>query len=136
MFRAGVITMTKPLLVLVAGPYRSGTNDDPELIQKNLDRLEACAQAVYGAGHIPMIGEWVALPLMRQAGSTSLHDPIAAQYLYPVASRLLERCDAVLRIEGASKGADQDVRLARERGLAVYTSVSELPARAVETASA
>jgi hypothetical protein len=66
---------------------------------------------------------------MRQAGSEHLGDAIAKQYLYPVASRLLERCDAVLRIEGASKGADEDVRLARERGLAVFTSVEDIPVR-------
>lgn len=120
---------SKPLFVLVAGPYRSGTNDDPTLIRRNLDRLESFSLAVYQAGHIPMIGEWVALPLMRQAGSTHPGDSIAEQFLYPVAKRLLQRCDAVLRIEGASRGADEDVRLARERGLPVYTSVDQLPAR-------
>jgi len=123
---------SKPLIILIAGPYRSGTNDDPVLIQKNLDRLESFSLAIYRAGHIPMIGEWVALPIMRQAGSKALGDAVAEQYLYPVASRLLERCDAVLRIEGTSKGADEDVRLARERGLAVFTSIDELPVRSSE----
>ena len=121
------MTKSKPLIILIAGPYRSGTNDDPALIAKNLDRLESFALPIYEAGHIPMIGEWVALPIIKQAGSSSLGDPIAEQYLYPVASRLLERCDAVLRIEGQSKGADEDVRLARERGLPVYTRVAEIP---------
>lgn len=119
----------KPLIIPIAGPYRSGTNDDPVLIQKNLERLESFSLAIYRAGHLPMIGEWVALPIMRQAGSTSLGDAIATEYLYPVASRLLERCDAVLRIAGASKGADEDVRLARDRGLAVFMSVDEVPVR-------
>jgi len=121
------MTKSKPLIILIAGPYRSGTNDDPALIAKNLDRLESFALPIYEAGHIPMIGEWVALPIIKQAGSSSLGDPIAEQYLYPVASRLLERCDAVLRIEGQSKGADEDVRLARERGLLVYSRVEEIP---------
>jgi hypothetical protein len=119
----------RPMIVLIAGPYRSGTNDDPALIARNLHRLEAAAMPVYEAGHIPLIGEWVALPLMRQAGSRELGDGIAEAYLYPVASRLIERCDAVYRIEGASKGADQDVRLARRRGLPVYFSESEIPVR-------
>ena len=123
------MAQTGPLLILIAGPYRSGTNDDPALIARNLNRLESYAFSVYKAGHIPMIGEWVALPLMKQAGSTSLGDAVAAQYLYPVASRLLERCDAVFRIEGASKGADQDVRLAEERGLPVFRRIEEIPAR-------
>jgi hypothetical protein len=65
-------TNTKPMIILIAGPYRSGTNDDPSLIAQNLDRLESFASSVYKAGHIPMIGEWVALPLMKQAGSQKL----------------------------------------------------------------
>ncbi|KAA6462184.1 DUF4406 domain-containing protein [Acidobacteria bacterium AB60] len=120
------------MMILIAGPYRSGTNDDPQLIARNLDRLESFASQVYEAGHIPMIGEWVALPLMKQAGSTRLGDAISQQYLYPVANRLLQRCDAVLRIPGASQGADQDVRLARERGLPVYSKIEEIPARGNE----
>lgn len=32
-------TFQKPLMILVARPYRSGTNDDPELIQKNVDAM-------------------------------------------------------------------------------------------------
>ena len=118
---------TKPMMILIAGPYRSGTNDDPTLIAHNLDRLESFASSVYKAGHIPMIGEWVALPLMKQAGSTKLGDAISEQFLYPVASRLLERCDAVLRIPGASKGADQDVLIARERDLQIYTRIEDVP---------
>jgi hypothetical protein len=121
------MSQSKPMIVLVAGPYRSGTNDDPALIAKNLGRLEAAAMPVYQAGHIPLIGEWVALPLMKQAGSTAPGDEIAEQYLYPVAGRLIERCDAVYRIEGASKGADEDVRLARERGIPVYLRAEEIP---------
>ncbi len=121
------MAFSKPLIILIAGPYRSGTNDDPKLIAKNLDRLESFALPIYKAGHIPMIGEWVALPLMKQAGSASLGDAIAEQFLYPVASRLIERCDGVLRVEGASKGADEDVRIARKRGLPVFFHVEEIP---------
>jgi len=116
-----------PLIILIAGPYRSGTQDDPMLIARNLDRLEEAAFQVYEAGHIPLIGEWAALPIAKQAGSTKVGDAVAERYLYPVAHRLLQRCDAVLRIEGASKGADEDVRVARERGLPVYGSIEDVP---------
>ena len=50
--------------------------------------------------------------------------------LYPTADRLLRHCDAVLRLPGASTGADNDVRLATERGLPVYHDVAEIPAAA------
>ena len=116
-----------PLMILIAGPYRSGTGDDPALMERNLRTLEAVALPLYKAGHIPLIGEWIALPLLREAGSTRPGDEIYDEILYPIANRLLSRCDAVLRLPGASKGADEDVRLAKERGLAVYESLADVP---------
>jgi hypothetical protein len=65
----------QPLIILVAGPYRSGTNGDAEKIAANLQQLERHALAVYRAGHLPMIGEWVALPLSRVTGSQNIGDP-------------------------------------------------------------
>ena len=72
---------------------------------------------LFRKGHIPIIGEWVALPLLHLAGYKKIGDSIWDEIQYPVAHRLLEKCDAVLRLEGASKGADEDVRIAKERGL-------------------
>lgn len=114
-------------MILIAGPYASGTGGDPALMQRNLDRLEEAAWPLFEAGHIPMIGEWVALPVLRSAGASGPADPLAAEVMYPTAERLLQRCDAVLRLPGASKGADQDVAIAHERGLPVYTSLSDVP---------
>jgi hypothetical protein len=119
--------MTRPLLILIAGPYRSGTGDDPDLLAANLARLESAAWPIFEAGHIPLIGEWVALPVLRSAGATGLSDPVADQVMYPTAQRLLEHCDAVLRLPGASRGADQDVAIAQKRGLPVYTRVEDVP---------
>ena len=56
-------TPSKPQMILVAGPYRSGTGDDPQKMAENLKRLEAPSHALFKAGHVPMIGEWVALPV-------------------------------------------------------------------------
>jgi len=114
-------------MILIAGPYRSGTDDDPQLMEKNLRALESVALPLYRAGQIPVIGEWIALPLLRVAGSKHPGDAIYDEILYPIANRLLSRCDAVLRLPGASKGADEDVRLAKERGLPVFQSVAEVP---------
>ena len=115
------------MLILIAGPYRSGTGDDPELMARNLARLEEAAWPIFRSGHVPMIGEWVALPVLRGAGSTGPTDPVAEQIMYPTAARLLAHCDAVLRLPGESTGADQDVRIARERGLPVYDRVEDIP---------
>lgn len=119
--------MTTPLLILIAGPYRSGTGDDPDLMARNLRRLEEAAWPIFRAGHIPMIGEWVALPVLASAGADGPLSPLAEQVMYPTAERLLQHCDAVLRLEGASTGADQDVAIAHERGLPVYHRVQDVP---------
>lgn len=115
------------MMILVAGPYRSGTNDDPMLMQQNLHCLESVTLDLFRAGHIPMIGEWVALPLLRLAGGQRPGDAAWQEILYPVANRLITRCDAVLRLPGESKGADEDVRLAKELGLAVYYTLEDVP---------
>lgn len=115
------------MFILIAGPYRSGTNDDPALMKANLDHLESVALPLFRKGHVPMIGEWVALPLIKLAGSMKPGDAAWQEVQYPVAHRLLEKCDAVLRLEGASKGADEDVRVARERGLKVYFRLEDVP---------
>ncbi|WP_217182644.1 DUF4406 domain-containing protein [Streptomyces sp. AC495_CC817] len=116
---------TAPLLVLIAGPYRSGTDGDPAAIARNLERLEEAAAPLHRLGHVPMIGEWVALPTLR-----GLTDAEAAEsdVMYDTAARLLQHCDAVLRLPGESAGADTDVRIARERGIPVYFSIEEVPA--------
>jgi hypothetical protein len=115
------------MMILIAGPYRSGTNDDAALMQQNLDKLESVALPLFRLGHLPMIGEWAALPLLHLAGSVKPGDAAYEEILYPVAARMLEKCDAVLRLEGASKGADEDVRLARERGLKIYYRLEDVP---------
>ena len=115
------------MLILIAGPYRSGTGDDPELMARNLRRLEETAWPIFAAGHVPMIGEWVALPVLASAGASGVTDPLADQVLYPAARRLLQHCDAVLRLPGESRGADQDVAIARERGLPIYFRLEDIP---------
>ncbi len=114
-------------LILIAGPYRSGTGNDPVLIQKNMDNLEAMALPIFRKGHVPIIGEWVANPLISLAGSKEVGDAIFTELQYPVAHRLLTKCDAILRIKGASKGADQDVALGEKLGLTIYHSLDEIP---------
>jgi len=114
-------------MILIAGPYRSGTNNDLQLIHQNMERLEAMALPIFRKGHIPMIGEWVANPLIKLAGSKAVGDEIFKEIQYPTAHRLLTKCDAILRIEGASKGADQDVEIAKELGLKVYYNLEDIP---------
>jgi len=115
------------MMILIAGPYASGTGGDTQLMAENLKRLEAAAWPIFAAGHVPMIGEWVALPVLESAGASGPNDPLAEHVMYPTAERLLQHCDAVLRLPGTSRGADQDVAIARGRGIPVYSSIDEIP---------
>src|SRR5690348_17242262 len=101
-------------MILIAGPYRSGTNDDPALLAQNVALMEAFALPIFRAGHIPMIGEWLALPLVQLAGSERIGDGPFNEIFHPIAIRLLERCDAILRVGGPSAGADEMVRVGRQ----------------------
>lgn len=125
MMQTTVISMMKPLLILIAGPYRSGTNGDPALIARNLARLEEASGPIFRLGHVPMIGEWVALPVLR---TLEPGDSGEGDVMYETARRLLQHCDAVLRLPGESSGADKDVEIAHELGLPVYRSLDEIPA--------
>lgn len=117
---------TKPLLILVAGPYRSGTNDDPKLIAQNVKAMTDTALELYRKGHMPVLGEWFALPLIEAAGSKEIGDDIFNEIFHPIAVKLITHCDAVLRIGGASSGADEMVRVGREKGKLIFTDISEI----------
>ena len=114
-------------MILVAGPYRSGTGDDHEKMAANVRAMEACALPLFRAGHVPVVGEWLALPLVALAGSRRVGDAAFEEIFHPIAERLLARCDAVLRVGGPSAGADLMVRVASERGLKVFRRLSEVP---------
>ncbi len=115
------------MFILIAGPYRSGTNDDPERIAANVSLMESFALPIFRMGHIPVLGEWFALPLVHLAGSKNIGDEPFNEIFHPIAERLLEKCEAVLRVGGASQGADLMVEVARKRGLHIYFTLDEIP---------
>jgi hypothetical protein len=115
------------MMILIAGPYRSGTNDAPALIAKNIHEMESYALPIFRAGHIPLLGEWFALPLVALAGSKKIGDDAFNEIFHPIAVRLLEKCDAVLRVGGPSAGADEMVRVGQSLGLKIYKTLAEIP---------
>lgn len=119
--------MAKPMMILIAGPYRSGTGDDPKKMMANVRLMESYALPIFRLGHIPVLGEWFALPLVHLAGSQQVGDEAFNEIFHPIAERLLEKCDAVLRVGGASQGADLMVEVGRKRGLQVYTRLEDIP---------
>lgn len=114
-------------MILVAGPYRSGTGDDPALIAANHRVIQQACLQLFRAGHLPVNGEDLALPLAELAGSRQVGDAAFDEVFHPMGRRLVARCDGVLRLPGASAGSDEMVALARARGLPVWTAVEDVP---------
>src|SRR5438128_5550717 len=88
------------LMILVAGPYRSGTGDDPAKLAANVAAMEAFAMPLFRAGHVPLVGEWLGLPLVTLAGSVRTGDVAFEVEFDTIAEWVLERCDAILRFGG------------------------------------
>lgn len=107
--------------IMVSGPYATGATS-PEDRARNLAALNDAAVALFRKGHVPVVGVNLALPLCDAAGRDG-YDAI----MLPLCLRLAERCDGVLRLEGASGGADQEVEHIRARGGVVYRALGEVP---------
>jgi hypothetical protein len=115
------------LMILVAGPVRGGTNDDEQLIAANIDAMTHTALTLYRSGHLPIVGEWLSVPLIELAGSTRIGDAIYDEIQHPIAERLLERCDGCLRIGGPSTGADHMVATTRALNKPVWFDIGDIP---------
>lgn len=113
--------------IMVAGPYSSGAKNAEER-QANLDAMNRAAFLVWQKGHTPIIGVNAALPIIEAVEEASFED-----VMMPLSLALTARCDAILRVGGPSKGADQEVETFVERGLPVFRSIEEIPS--VERAS-
>ena len=110
--------------IMIAGPYRAGAAD-PAVRAANLQKLNEAAIALFRAGHVPIIGVNMALPMIEAAGGIeAAYDEIMA----PVSLALVDRCDACLRIGGPSKGADDEIRRFEADGRPVYRALAEVPA--------
>jgi len=119
--------MSKSLLILISGPYLSGTDGDEAKIRKNLEAMEAYALPLFKKGHLGMVGEWAAWPVIKSAGGDTHSSPEFTEFQYPVAHRLLEKCDAILRIPGESRGADLEMEKARQMGKTIFTDLDQVP---------
>ena len=117
----------KSMMILVAGPYRSGTNDNPQLIAANVKAMTDSALKIYNIGHLPVLGEWFALPLVEAAGSKTIGDDIFNKIFPPIAVQLIDHCDAVLRIGGPSTGADEMVNTGKAKNKIIFNNIEEIP---------
>ena len=107
--------------IMIAGPYTSGARTGADR-EANLLALNRAAYEVFRKGHVPVIGVNLALPVIQAAGPETFD-----ALMMPLSRALADRCDAVLRIGGASAGADEEAERIRARGGLVYSSIEEIP---------
>ena len=106
---------------MVSGPYTSG-GADARGRAANLAQMNRAALALFRAGHVPVIGVNMALPVIEAAGENAFEE-----IMMPLSLALADRCDACLRIGGPSKGADDEAERFRARGLPVYIRLEDVP---------
>ena len=117
----------RSMLILVAGPYRSGTGDDPAKIAANMAAMNEAALELFRIGHLGVTGEAQALPLIETAGSRGMGDRVWDEIFHPVGERLAHACDGCLRIGGASTGADAMTAIFETAGRPVWRSLDDVP---------
>lgn len=105
----------------IAGPYSRGAKTSSDR-NNNLRAMNIAAYDVFRRGHVPIIGVNMALPMIDAVGDTAFDE-----IMTPISLALAERCDAILRLPGASKGADEEVQRIQARGGKVYGSVNDVP---------
>jgi hypothetical protein len=86
--------------------------------------LNEAAVALHRAGHVPVIGINMALPMVEAAGGS---DAAYDEVTMPVSLALADRCDACLRAGGPSAGADAEVERFKASDRAVYVDLNEIP---------
>jgi nucleoside 2-deoxyribosyltransferase len=99
-------------LIYIAGPYAH-----PDPVQ-NTNRACKVADELILDGFIPYIPHLALL--------WHLITPHNEQFWYDYNYHMLKRCDAVLRIDGDSVGADKEIELAKEYGIPVFYSGEDL----------
>jgi len=107
--------------IMVSGPYGSGART-ADARSANLRALNRAALGLFRKGHVPVIGVNLALPIIEVAGADA-YDEI----MMPLSLAVAERCDACLRIDGPSRGADDEVARFQAAGRPVYFSLDDVP---------
>lgn len=87
--------------------------------------MREAAMHLFLAGHTPVMGEWFSDPLVSVAGLDRSGEEAIQQVVKPLCTRLVARCDAVLRVGGPSANGDAMVAIARARGLRVFFDLSD-----------
>lgn len=99
--------------IYIAGPY---TNGDTALNVRN---------AIYAGSFVANLGHFPFIPHLTHFW----HMLIPEEYEFWLEQDMewLKVCDALLRLDGESSGADREMTLAASLGMRIYNSVFEIP---------
>ena len=98
--------------VYIASPYKKG--DKEENVMRQISAFNLLVTHGF-TPFAPNLGHYV-----------DLHYPRPCTWWLEYDLKWLECCDALLRLDGESNGADREVARAKELGIPVYYSVSEI----------
>ena len=102
----------KPLKVYVAGPY---AKPDPVINTRN---AILAGEEIIKLGYLPFVPHLTHL--------WHLVEPHEPDFWYSYDLEWLECCDILLRLPGESWGADREVEFAKEHGIQVIFSITQL----------
>lgn len=101
------------MIIYISAPYTIGR------VNENIHRACIASDEILKKGHIPYI------PHLNHLWD--LISPKDYHTWLRIDIAILERCDAVLRLDGESKGADLEVETAKRYCMPVYYSIGEVP---------
>ena len=105
----------RKMRIYIAGPYTKG------------DTAVNVRNSIFAQDYIEAtLGQMAYNPLLSHFQHLVIpHNDVG--YWYAKDIDWLKMCDGILRLEGESHGADEEVRVARELGMTVFYSVFEIP---------
>jgi len=110
---AGLGNLDSDMKIYIAGPYSKGD------VAENVRNAIHAGDYVSRFGHVPFI------PHLTHFWHMLI--PHDYEFWMSQDEQWLSSCDAILRLEGESEGADREVKKAIELGMPVYRSVFEVP---------
>jgi len=100
-------------IIYISGPYSKGD------VTENVRRACFAGNKILGKGHTPFIPHLTHL--------WHLLSPKPWETWLQIDLALLSVCDAVLRLDGESRGADIEVKYAKRLNIPIYTSLEDIP---------
>ena len=83
---------------------------------------------LFRRGHLPVMGEWFALPLLEARGLEEASAIAMFDEIFHPISGGWSQVRRLLRIGGPSAGADEMVATGRKLGKTIYLALDEVPA--------